>query len=316
MSRPEKVTGDATMVKKLVWHLETVLFILLSYSFAMVPRRMALSLGSQLGRLAFRLMKRRRKIAIDNIAASLPFLQAQEGWNPDCGTPEELARRTFENLGRSLAEDFRLYHGRGKEIIDAVQFRGLEHYERALARNKGVAFITGHCGNWELMALSFGARIHGLSVVARRQDNGYLNNVLEKIRSRYGNKVIYKSGALRAMIAEFRANRIVGMLIDQAVVPSEGVLVDFLGRSSWTTKLPTIISRKTAVPLIPILIHREGDGHVITLYPEMHPDAEKDGDDGARADMAILSGVIEDYIVRHPDEWYWIHKRWKRAPGS
>jgi Kdo2-lipid IVA lauroyltransferase/acyltransferase len=302
------------MMKKLRWSMETALFVILSYTVALVPHKAALKLGTLLGRLLFHLLKRRRTIAIDNIVASLPFLQGQKGWNPDNGTAVDIARRTFENLGKSLVEDCKLYHGRGREIVATVQFSGLEHYEQALARNRGVAFITAHCGNWELMALSFGVRVHDISVVARRQDNRYLNNVLEKIRMRYGNRVIYKTGALKSMISEFRHNRLVGMLIDQAVTPEEGVLVDFLGRGCWTTKLPTIISRKTGVPLIPILIHREGASHVVTLYPEMQPDLAKGGDEGIRADMAILSAVIEAYIVRHPDQWYWIHKRWKRAP--
>ena len=296
--------------------METALFVVLSYVIALIPDGTALKIGSGLGRLFFRLLKRRRTIAIDNIAASLGFLQGCEGWLPDSGTPVEIARRTFENLGMSFVEDCKLYHGRGRKIVDGVVFRGLEHYEKALARNKGVAFITGHCGNWELMALSFGARIHDVSVVARRQDNSYLNSVLEKIRIGYGNRVIYKDGALKAMIGEFRKNRIVGMLIDQAVMPTEGVLVSFLGRDCWTTKLPTIISRKTGVPLIPILIHREGTGHVVTIYPEVQPDVGIEGDEGARADMAVLSGVIEEYVVHHPDQWYWIHKRWKRASAG
>jgi KDO2-lipid IV(A) lauroyltransferase len=298
------------------WGLETATFILFSFGISLIPDRIAFFLGNMLGRMFFLLIKRRRTIAIDNITASLPFLQAGAGWNPAHGTAEAIAGRTFENLGRSLVEDCKIYHGRGRHIIDAVDFRGLEHYENALAKKKGVAFITAHCGNWEVMALSFGARIKELSVIARRQDNTYLNNVLEKIRSAYGNRVIYKHGALKPMVAEFRKNNIVGVLVDQAVMPDEGVLVKFLGRNCWTTKLPTIISRKTGVPLIPAFVHREGDRHVVQFYPEVEPDLEKDGDDGVRADTAALLSVLEDYIVSYPDQWYWIHNRWKRAPQS
>jgi len=301
-------------MRKLRWRLETAIFILFSFVISLIPNRIAIFLGQMLGRLLFNLLKRRRKIAIDNITATLPFLQGCEGWNPAHGTAQAIARRTFENLGRSLVEDCKIYHGRGSHIISAVQFRGLEHYENALAKNKGIAFITAHCGNWEVMALSFGVRIKELSVVARRQDNAYLNSVLEKIRSGYGNRVIYKHGALKPMIAEFRKNNIVGVLVDQAVMSNEGVLVKFLGRNCWTTKLPTIISRKTGVPLIPAFVHREGDSHVVQFYPEIEPDLAQEGDDGVRADTAALLSVLEDYIVRYPDQWYWIHNRWKRVP--
>jgi KDO2-lipid IV(A) lauroyltransferase len=309
------VKGEAGIIKRLQWWGETAFFVVFSFVVAHIPHKIGMALGRMLGRLFFLILKRRRKIAIENISASMPFLRQLEGWSDAAGTPEDIARRTFENLGRSLVEDCRLYHGRGAAIIQSVRFEGLENYEQAIAKGKGVAFITAHCGNWELMALSFGARVRELSVIARRQDNAYLNRVLEKIRSGYGNRVIYKQGALKGMMAEFKKNHVVGVLIDQAVMPDEGVLVKFLGRNCWTTKLPTVLARKTGVPLLPALIHREGEGHVLRFYPEMQPDLEQEGDDGARGDMAFLSSVIEAYIAKHPDEWYWIHNRWKRAPN-
>jgi KDO2-lipid IV(A) lauroyltransferase len=301
------------MTKKLRWLLEAALFLLISFSIAVIPNRVALTVGKKLGRLLFRLLKRRRSIAIANISASLPFLQQQTGWDPTSGTPEEIARKTFENLGMSLVENFKIYHGLGQRIIDSVEFRGLEHYEKAKAKQRGIAFIGGHCGNWELLALASGVRFQNVSVVARRQNNLYLHNVMEKIRMKFGNRVFYKSGALKAMISEFRQNHIVGVLIDQAVSPDEGYLVGFLGRQAWTIRMPALIARKTGVPLLPVFIHREGAGHVVTIYPEILPALEKGGDDGGHDDVARLTGAIEEYVVRHPTEWYWIHNRWKRA---
>jgi KDO2-lipid IV(A) lauroyltransferase len=300
-------------MKKLRWLLEAALFLLLSFSIAVIPNRVALTVGKKLGRLLFRLLKSRRSIAIANISVSLPFLQQQTGWDPTSGTPEEIARKTFENLGMSLVENFKIYHGLGQRIIDSVEFRGLEHYEKAKAKQRGIAFIGGHCGNWELLALASGVRFQNVSVVARRQNNLYLHNVMEKIRMKFGNRVFYKSGALKAMISEFRQNHIVGVLIDQAVSPDEGYLVGFLGRQAWTIRMPALIARKTGVPLLPVFIHREGAGHVVTIYPEILPALEKGGDDGGHDDVARLTGAIEEYVVRHPTEWYWIHNRWKRA---
>jgi KDO2-lipid IV(A) lauroyltransferase len=301
------------MTKKLRWLLEAALFLLISFSIAVIPNRVALTVGKKLGRLLFRLLKSRRSIAIANISVSLPFLQQQTGWDPTSGTPEEIARKTFENLGMSLVENFKIYHGLGQRIIDSVEFRGLEHYEKAKAKQRGIAFIGGHCGNWELLALASGVRFQNVSVVARRQNNLYLHNVMEKIRMKFGNRVFYKSGALKAMISEFRQNHIVGVLIDQAVSPDEGYLVGFLGRQAWTIRMPALIARKTGVPLLPVFIHREGAGHVVTIYPEILPALEKGGDDGGHDDVARLTGAIEEYVVRHPTEWYWIHNRWKRA---
>jgi KDO2-lipid IV(A) lauroyltransferase len=307
------VKDNVSNLKKLRWLLEAALFLLISFIFALIPGAVALKFGKLLGRGLFRLLKRRRSIAIANIAASLPFLQRQADWDPANGTPTEIARQTFENLGMSLVENFKIYHGLGQRLIESVEFRGLEHYEMAKAKQRGIAFITGHCGNWELLALASGVLFQNVSVVARQQDNRYLHLVMEKIRMKFGNRIIYKSGALKAMINEFRQNHIVGVLIDQAVSPDEGYLVNFLGRQAWTIRMPALIARKTGVPLLPVFIHREGNGHVVTIYPEILPALEKGGVEGGHDDVARLTGAIEQYVVRHPTEWYWIHNRWKRA---
>lgn len=301
------------MLKEIRWHLETALFLAVSFAMALLPTPVALAAGRWLGRVFYVLVSKRREIAINNIAECLPFLENQPGWPG--GTPESIALETFENLGRCVAEVCKIYHGRGRALIDAVEFRGLEHYHQAMAKGKGVAFITAHCGNWELMALSFGVRHHGVSVVARRQDNPHLNAVTERIRKGYGNGVIYRNGALRAMFAAFKRREIVGILIDQAVHPDEGVLIDFLGRPAWTSKLPALIARKSGAPLIPIFIHREGDRQIVTLQPEYTPSQASDPEVCAAEDAAGLAHYLEQYVIEHPSQWYWIHKRWKRAPA-
>ncbi len=302
------------MLKKIRWQLETGFFLAISLAFALLPHALALCAGRWLGRAFFLLLAKRRRIAVDNVSRSLAFLERQPGWAG--GSPRALVLETFENLGRSVAETCKIYHGRGRAIIDAVEFRGIEHYWQAHAKGKGVAFITGHCGNWELLALSFGARQHEISVVARRQDNLSLNALTERIRKAYGNGVIYRHGALRHMFAAFKRQETVGMLIDQAVQPSEGVLVDFIGRPAWTMKLPALIARKSGAPLLPAFIHREGDAHVITIYPEYQPSQAEDAELCAAEDAAGLTRYIEEYVIEHPTQWYWIHKRWKRAPES
>ncbi|HJV65034.1 MAG TPA: lysophospholipid acyltransferase family protein [Geomonas sp.] len=301
------------MSKKIRWNLETALFLSLSFAMALVPDRLALLMGSGLGRLFFHLLKDRRRVAIENIADSLPFFERQPGWQPR--SAHAIALETFQNLGRCAAEACKLYHGRGRHLIEAVEFRGMEHYREAMAKGKGLAFITAHCGNWELMALSFGVRHHELSVVARPLDNPFMNAVAERIRKAYGNGIIYKSGALRSMFAAFKRQEIVGMLIDQAVHPNDGILIDFLGRPAWTSRLPALIARKSGAPMIPIFIHREGNTQVVTMYPEYVPSDSADPEICAAEDAAGLARYLERYITEHPSQWYWVHKRWKRAPA-
>jgi len=149
-------------------------------------------------------------------------------------------------------------------------------------------------------------------VVARRQNNPWLNRMVEKMRLRYDNMIIYKDNAFRNMLAVIRKNGIIGLLVDQAVFPEEGALVDFLGRKAWASKAPVLLARKSGTALVPAFIHREADHHVIDIYPELIFSGDK-SEEAVAADVQKYSSVIEGFIVRHPVDWYWVHRRWKRA---
>ncbi|QXE85838.1 lysophospholipid acyltransferase family protein [Geomonas nitrogeniifigens] len=300
------------MLKQVRWYLEMAFFVVVSSTIALFPNSVALSAGRLLGRTAFLFLGRRRRIAIANLEASLPFLERQPGWQG--GTAKEVARGVFENLGCCIVEVCKIYRGRGQELIDNVEFRGLEHFDAAFAKGKGLIFITAHSGNWELLALAFGVHKHELSVVARRQDNPHLNRMVERIRKSYGNGLIYKDGALRAMFSALKKREVVGLLIDQAVQSEWGILADFLGRPAWTMRMPSLIARKSGAPLVPAFIHREGDKSVITIHPEYRLSAAEDPEVAAFEDACGLNRYIEEYVVRHPEQWYWVHKRWKNAP--
>jgi len=240
-------------------------------------------------------------------------MQCMPEWNCPLKTPEEIARETFIHIGTSLVETCRCYHGKGGDLIDNIRINGWEHFETARARGKGLIFLTGHCGNWELVALAY-SRIFkaSMSVVARRQNNPHLNRMVEKMRMQYENLVIYKDHAMRSMLSVIRKNGTIGLLVDQAVFPEEGALIPFLGRTAWASKAPVLLARKTGVAVLPSFIHREGDHHVITIFPECTFDGGSSDDDVAR-DVKIYSECIERFIIAHPTQWYWVHRRWKRA---
>ncbi|QWV92678.1 lysophospholipid acyltransferase family protein [Geomonas oryzisoli] len=302
------------MLKQLRWYLETAFFLVISFTIALLPNSIALSVGRWLGRTAFLFLGRRRRVAITNLEASLPFLESQPGWQG--GSARDIARGVFENLGCCIVEVCKIYGGRGQELIDNVEIRGTENFDAAFAKGKGLIFITAHSGNWELLALAFGVRKHDLSVVARRQDNPYLNRMIERIRKSYGNGLIYKDGALRAMFSALKKREVVGLLIDQAVQSEWGILADFLGRPAWTMRMPSLIARKSGAPLVPAFIHREGSKSVITLHPEYLLSTAEDPEVAAAEDAKGLNRYIEDYVVQHPEQWYWVHKRWKNAPPA
>ncbi len=286
---------------KILQLLETVLILSISFPIALLPHKTALKVGEILGIIISYLWGSRRRIAIDNIKKAIGDKQFQ------------IAKETFKNLGRSLVEVIKIYYGLGKKIIDNVEVRGIENYHNAKLKGRGVILITGHCGNWELMSVTFSVKVDNVSGVARKQNNPYLNKLVETIRAKYGNKVIYKKGALKGILSELRKNKGVGILMDQAVLENEGYIIDFLGKPAWTTKMPALIARKTDAAVVPVFINRDGDKHVINIHPEVILSAEQDIEKALIEDTKIFSKYIEEYIKENPSEWLWIHRRWKRV---
>lgn len=277
-----------------------LLFFVLSMPIAALPYNLAEKAGEFLGLLVYLLWHKRRRIAVENLKGAVERNALAVSENP-----EELVKKNFENLGCSLAEVIKLYYGTGGGIVSRVEVEGMDNYRRAKEKGRGVIFIGGHCGNWELLALTFSAKVDKVGVVARPLDNPYLNGLLERTRQRYGNSVIYKQGALRNMISALKSGGIVAILMDQAVLSDEGVVVDFLGAPAWTTRMPATIAKRTSAAVLPIFIRRTEKGHVISIYPEV----ELAGNDVK--DTRKLSGFIEEYIRENPSEWLWLHRRWK-----
>lgn len=285
--------------------------MILTVPFTLLPLPMAVRTGEKLGFMLYRVLGRWRTLGYRNIARMLPWLQQQPGWNPACDNPETLTRELFGNMGRLIAEISRLYHGIDRDLMDTVEFRGMEHYDRASARGKGIMFITAHCGNWELMAQSFGAKFKPVAVVAKPMKKQYIDRLLEKLRYRHGNSVIYRDQSVRGILSLLKANGIVGILMDQAAPPPHGVIAGFMGHPAWTTRMPVKVARKSGAALLPIFIHREDGRHIVTIHPEMELTGDDGGDEAILHDTERLNRYMEGQIVRHPAQWNWFYRRWK-----
>lgn len=294
--------------KKTRWLLESIFVLCLAFPIAVLPNKISLFIGKQLGLLFYFFWNSRKTIAIDNIKKSIDC----RGLSPSL-SPETIAKDCFINIGQSFTEVLRIYFREDNKIINNLEVRGLDNFTKAKSKGKGVIILTGHCGNWELMALAFSVKVHPASGVARIQNNPYLHKLIENIRLKYGNNIIYKKGALKRILSVLKGNGVVGILIDQAVSKGEGYIIDFLGRGAWTTKMPALIARKSGASVIPVFIHREFDRHVIIINPEVQLSDENDSEKAVLEDTKKFSFYIEEYIRHHPTEWLWIHKRWKRV---
>lgn len=293
------------------WLAGVSAIMILTVPFTLLPLGMAVRAGEKLGFVLYRVLGRWRSLGYRNMEKMLPWLQRQPGWNPAHNDPAVLTRDLFGNMGRLVAEISRLYHGIDKDLLDTVEFRGMEHYYSAVARGNGALFITAHCGNWELMAQSFAAKFKPVAVVAKPMKKQYIDRLLEKLRYRHGNSIIYRDQSVREILSLLKANGIVGILMDQVAPPPHGVIASFMGRPAWTTRMPVKVARKSQAALLPIFIHREGNRHVVTIQPEMELTGEGAGEEGIQHDTERLNRYMEEQIVSFPTQWNWFYRRWK-----
>jgi KDO2-lipid IV(A) lauroyltransferase len=261
--------------------------------------------GEGAGRLAFRLDRRHRAIAVENLTWAFPG-----EYTP--GEIETLARAVFVNLSRTAVDVARSDRLLRRPAPDVVIMEGFDRMLEARRRGKGVLFITAHFGPWELLPLIIALRSGPGHMVARPLDNPRLDDLLTAMRERGGNRVIRKRDAVQAIIQVLRRGETVGILIDQHISEQDGVVVPFFGRPASTASAPALIAMRSGAAVFPMGILREGRGRYRVRAAEEVP-VLRSGD--LRADLventARFTAAIEAIIRERPDHWFWVHRRWK-----
>jgi KDO2-lipid IV(A) lauroyltransferase len=300
-------------LKKLRWFAIYLALRLLMLPFVVMPPRLAIPAGRMLGALLYRLLGKWRRTGIETVSAALPYLRSQPSWGGGSATAEEIIRELFANIGILVAEVSRLYFGNYQPLLATVEFRGVEHFENARNKGCGVIGVAAHSGNWELMAAAVGASISPLAVVARTMKTDYLDRMLEQIRSRHGNSVIYRENGVKGMFAVLKANGFVGILPDQMVKPPHAIPVDFLGTPAWTSIMPVKLALKTGSPILPFFAHREGDRTIVTIHPPLELLASGSDEERILDGTRKMNRAIEEHVLRYPSQWNWLYRRWKGA---
>lgn len=283
------------------------LLVLVTFPFAVLPLRLALRVGDALGLLMYAFWRSRRIIALNNIRSAV-----ERGALILTEDPGAVIRRNFRNFGKFVIEVNKIYYGFAAPIFRTVELTGVENFRKAQQKGKGVMLITGHCGNWELMAVYLSINLTKAKIIARKQNNEYLNRFIERTRGKYGNDIIYKQGALKQILTSLKKNETVALLMDQSVIKSEGMRIHFLGKNAYAMKTPAVIARKTGAAVVPLFIRRKEEGHIIEIQEEIPLVSSEDGDTALLHDTINFSRPIEDYIKKYPSDWLWIHRRWKR----
>jgi Kdo2-lipid IVA lauroyltransferase/acyltransferase len=275
-----------------------------------LPRHSAGRLLDLLATLTYRLDTRHRHIAAVNLKIAFPELSDNER--------ERIARASFQHTGRNLLEISRmskLSKDNVAALVDYDPVFGMNNYQAANARGKGILFLTGHFGAWELLPVAHALYGYPLSFVARPLDNPYLEDYLYRARTASGNTVLDKKNASRQILRALKSGGAVGILMDQNTGTLDGIFSDFFGVPAPTTTSMALMALRTDAPIVPgFLVPRPGYRYTIKFLPPMDPIRTGDTDHDIAANTRAFNGILEKIIREQPETWLWGHKRWKYQP--
>ena len=198
-----------------------------------------------------------------------------------------------------------------KTLQVAKELSSEERARLAYAQGKGVLFITGHFGFWELQAMVHAVRVQPVTILARALDNPYLDQLLERIRERTGNTVVYRRETIRRVLRTLQAGQGVAVLIDQHIMSRDAIYVDFFERPAATTSAVAALARRTGAPVVPVFALPLGGGRYRMVYEHPVEPPRADSTDAVRELTQRCTDVLEMYVRRHPDLWLWMHRRWR-----
>jgi Kdo2-lipid IVA lauroyltransferase/acyltransferase len=282
----------------------------LLYSFVFVLSRIPYGLAQSAGRLLglfFSMIPiQRREVALRNILASFEGERDEE-------TCRKILRGVYVHFGRMLFEVPHILRLDRDRLSRYVVFENEERFQAALDKGKGAFILTAHFGNWEFMSAAIQVRF-GLNsaVVVRPMDFAPLDQLVTRMRSRFGTEVIPKQKAMRRIIGALREKKTLGILLDQNVDWYEGAFVPFLGRWACTNKGLALMALKTGAPVVPIFSVRQGDGlHRILFGHEIELVRTGDKAMDVEENTILFTRAIEEAVRKYPDQWFWFHRRWK-----
>ncbi len=271
--------------------------------FRIAPAPVVSGVGALLGLVVYGLDRPHRRIASRNVAAAFPGRSARER--------RRIVRGAFKHFGRLLCDVLKFSTMTPAAMLSRVEFEGEERVRLAYAQGKGVLFVTGHFGFWELQALVHALRMRPMAVVARALDNPSLNGRLEQMRTRTGNTVVYRRGTIRRILRLLQSGEGVGILIDQHILGRDAITVDFFDRPAATTPMVAALALRTGASVIPLFALPIGRGRYRMVYEHPVAAPSPEAEHAVRDLTQRCTDVLEMYVRRHPELWLWMHRRWR-----
>jgi Kdo2-lipid IVA lauroyltransferase/acyltransferase len=273
-----------------------------------LPRPLSRAFAIGIAQLVYLLHFRLREVGLRNLAMAFPEKSEAQR--------RRILRGVFTSLGRQLAELCQFPRYTTENVNEVVVYDGVDNFRRAYARGKGVLFLTAHFGGWELSAFAHSLHGHWLHVVMRPMDNPYLDQLLQSYRTMHGNKLVPKDDFVRGLLAAMKCGETVGILMDTNMTPPQGVFVNFFGIPACTASGLARIALRTDAAVVPgFTIWDERLGKYRLRF-DRALDLVRTGNLEADiiANTQMFTKVIEEYVRRYPEQWLWVHRRWKTRP--
>ncbi|MFY9704275.1 MAG: lysophospholipid acyltransferase family protein [Desulfobacterales bacterium] len=272
-----------------------------------IPRRWARRGSGFLGELWFAVDKRHRRMALDNLTRAF-------GSEKSGREIRQIAKQVFRNIVYVVCEVGWSLHLHPKDLGAFFSLKGFANLRAAVRKGKGALILTGHLGNWELMPVAAAMAGYSANVLYRPIDYAPLDRFFVEARARFGLKMIPKDASLLRVFRALKRGETVAMLLDQNVGLHKGVMVDFFGQRACTSYGLAYIALKTGAPVLPFFVVRDGRSFTAEIGPEISliktGDDRKDLEENTRQ----YNEALETIIRRYPDQWFWIHNRWKTRP--
>jgi KDO2-lipid IV(A) lauroyltransferase len=281
------------------------------HSVRLLPRSWARGVGAAIGAAAFHGLGRLRKVGMRNLELAFPEKTSSDR--------EGTLRAVYTNLGYLLAEFCKMPGYTAESASRFIRYEGLDNFLKARERGKGVLVLTGHVGAWELSSFYHSLMGMPMGMVIRRLDNPLVDAFVNRIRCLHGNRVIHKDDFARGLIASMRAGQTVGILMDTNMTPPQGVFVPYFGVPACTASGMARIAAKTGAAVVPgfLLWEKSEQRYVLHFGEELAVVHTGDAESDALANTTAFTAAIEGYVRRYPEQWLWMHRRWKtRPPGE
>ena len=280
---------------------------ILLFVFRCIPRGVRKGFFIILFSLFYHLIPKSRLIVLHNLQRSFPEKNLKE--------IIRIAKGVYRHFAIVAAEFFDMPYINKENIHKWVEIEGLENYQEAIARGKGVLSIVAHFGNWELMTIAVPICLKPMYIVYRPLDNPVFDNMVEYVRTMNGNVLIPKGGSGKLVMELLKENQAIGILSDQNVAKSEGVFVDFFGRPACTGVGLAVMAMRSGAPVVPAFMARQKSGrYKFILKPAMDAVCTDDYEADLQVNTQRFTKIVEEIVREYPDQWFWFHQRWKTKP--